>query len=87
MTEHDTQERIINLICNDLAKVISRDDVSFESSLFDDFQLESIQLVELFTLLETEFSIEIDDDDMDFQHFVSVNTLAAFVNSVVAKSS
>lgn len=87
MLEQDTQERILNLICNDLAKDISRNDVTYESSLFDDFQLESIQLVELFTKLETEFAIEIDDDDMDFQYFLSINTLAAFVDSTVAKKS
>ncbi len=86
MSENSTPERIMNLICNDLAKDISREDVTYESSLFDDFQLDSIQLIELFTKLETEFSVELDDDDMDFRHFMSVNTLSEFVDSVVSGS-
>jgi len=36
------------------------------------------------TLLEPEFSIELDDEDLDFQVFASVNTLAQFVNEQVA---
>lgn len=86
MTQLTTQERIINLICNDVAVGLSPDDITNESSLFDDVQLDSIQLVELFTKLEGEFSIELDDDDLDFQIFMSINSLAAFVDSTVAGS-
>ncbi len=87
MTQLTTQERIINLICNDVAVGLSADEVSNESSLFDDLSLDSIQLVELFTKLEAEFSIELDDDDLDFQYFASINSLAGFVDSMVASGS
>ncbi len=83
MTQLTTHERIINLICNDVAVGLSVDEVSNESSLFDDLSLDSIQLVELFTKLEAEFLIELDDDDLDFQHFASVNSLASFVDTMV----
>lgn len=86
MTQLTTHERIINLICNEVAVDLSVDDISNESSLFDDLNLNSIQLVELFTKLEGEFSIELDDDDLDFQHFASINSLAKFVDSVVSGS-
>ncbi len=84
MTQLTTHERIINLICNDVAVGLSADEVSNESSLFDDLSLDSIQLVELFTKLEAEFSIELDDDDLDFQYFASINSLAGFVDTMVA---
>ncbi len=87
MTQLTTHERIINLICNDVAVGLSVDEVSNESSLFDDLNLDSIQLIELITTVEVEFSIEVDDDDLDFQHFASVNSLAKFVNSLVSASS
>lgn len=86
MTQETTHTRIINLICNDVAVDLSADDISNDSSLFDDLNLNSIQLVELFTLLEGEFSIELDDDDLDFQIFASINSLANFVDSVVPQT-
>ncbi len=73
MTEQNTQQQIINLICNDITVGISADDVSNETSLIDDLQLDSIQIIELVTRLEGEFSFEIDDEDMDFQHFSTID--------------
>ncbi len=81
MTGQSTQQRIINLICNNIVVGVSADEVGNESSLIDDLQLDSIQIIELVTRLEDEFSFELDDEDMDFQYFSTIDTLAKFVES------
>ena len=49
------------------------------SFLINDLQLDSIQMIELITKIETEFSIELDDEDFDFEAFSSIDTLTNFV--------
>jgi len=84
MTTDNTQDRIINLICTDIAVEFSADDISAQSSLFDDLSFDSIKMIELLTKLEQEFEIELDDEDLDFQVFATINSLTTFVDSVKA---
>ena len=84
MTTANTQDRIINLICTDIAVEFSADDISAQSSLFDDLSFDSIKMIELLTKLEQEFEIELDDEDLDFQVFATINSLTTFVDSVKA---
>ena len=86
MTTESTQDRIINLICNDIAVDLSAEDITAQSSLFDDLSFDSIKMIELLTKLEQEFEIELDDEDLDFQVFATINTLTTFVDSVRAGS-
>ena len=86
MTTASTQDRIINLICNDIAVDLSAEDITAQSSLFDDLSFDSIKMIELLTKLEQEFEIELDDEDLDFQVFATINTLTTFVDSVRAGS-
>ena len=58
MTTASTQDRIINLICNDIAVDLSAEDITAQSSLFDDLSFDSIKMIELLTKLEQEFEIE-----------------------------
>jgi acyl carrier protein len=81
MSDLSTQQRIINLICEQIVVGVSADEVNNESSLIDDLQLDSIQMIELITKLEGEFDIELDDEDMDFQFFSTINSLSGFVES------
>jgi len=84
MTETNTQDRIINLICTDIAVDLSAEEITAQSSLFDDLSFDSIKMIELLTKLEQEFEIELDDEDLDFQVFATINTLTTFVDSVRA---
>ena len=86
MTTASTQDRIINLICNDIAVDLSAEDITAQSSLFDDLSFDSIKMIELLTKLEQEFEIELDDEDLDFQVFATINTLTTFIDSVRAGS-
>jgi len=84
MTNSNTQDRIINLICTDIAVDLSSEDMTGQSSLFDDLNFDSIKVIELLTKLEEEFEIELDDEDLDFQVFASIDSLTKFVDSVRA---
>lgn len=66
---------------------MSEDELTHTSSFFDDLNFDSIRLIQLLTLLEPEFSIEVDDEDLDFQVFASINTLAKFVDEQVAEQA
>ena len=87
MSQKSTQDRIIKLICSDVAVELSEDELTHKSSFFDDLNFDSIRLIQLLTLLEPEFAIELDDEDLDFQVFASINTLAQFVEAQVAEQS
>ncbi len=81
MTEQNAQQQIINLVCENITIGISAGDIGKETSLINDLQLDSIQLIELATRLEQEFSMELDEEDLDFQHFSTIGTLASLVES------
>jgi len=85
MNNESTHHRLIKLIRSDIAVGTAADTVSNETSLFEDLQMDSIQLMELVTKIESEFSIDMDDEDMDFQYFATVNTLAEFVDGIVSR--
>jgi len=85
MNQNKIQDRITKLICTEVAVELSEIDLSETSSFFDDLNFDSIQLIQLLTLLEPEFSIEIDDEEIDFQIFASIKTLVNFVEEQVAE--
>ncbi len=87
MTSSTTSNRITYLICNDIAPELQESELSNDSSLFDDLKLNSINIVELLTQLEGEFSIELDDEDMGFEHFATVGTLSNFINEVIQRQT
>ena len=80
MTDATIQDRIKKLICDGLVVGVSFDDLNGNSSLINDLQLDSIQMIELITKLEGEFSIELEDEDFDFEVFSTIDSLANFVN-------
>jgi acyl carrier protein len=59
----DVQQRIIELIAEQLEKEIS--EISPEMSFADDLGADSLDLVELIMTVEEEFNIEIPDEDAE----------------------
>lgn len=64
----DVQQRIIELIAEQLEKEIS--EISPEMSFADDLGADSLDLVELIMTVEEEFNIEIPDEDAETIKFV-----------------
>ena len=56
-------ERVKNVIVDQLS--VDADEVTFEASFVDDLGADSLDVVELIMGLETEFDIEIPDEDAE----------------------
>jgi acyl carrier protein len=56
-------------------------DLSNDDSLLDSGLIDSAGIFELVGFLERSFNIQVDDAEIVPEHFESVNSLAAFVNS------
>ncbi len=59
----DVTRRLQKLISDELA--IDIDKVIPDADLFDDLNFDSLDTVEMIISIESEFDIEIDDDDID----------------------
>ena len=79
MTGPTLQHRIKDLLCREIILGITTGEVDDNASLVDDLALDSIQMIGLITALENEFEIELEDEDLDLQHFSTINSLAEFV--------
>jgi acyl carrier protein len=62
-TDDELDTKIIKLICE--AAVVDPGDVGPDTSLMDDLELESLEIVELVMAVEEAFQIEIPDEDAD----------------------
>jgi len=79
MTESTIQDKIKNMISNEVLVGVGVDDIGDDASLISDLNLDSIQMLALITGLESEFDIMLDDEDLDLENLSSVNRLAEFV--------
>lgn len=63
MAESATQERVIQIICEQLG--VSQEEVALEASFIEDLGADSLDIVELVMALEEEYDTEISDDDVE----------------------
>ncbi|NMB27185.1 MAG: acyl carrier protein [Tissierellia bacterium] len=56
---------------------IDEDDITMETSFKDDFNADSLDLVELIMALEDEFELEVDDEGVE-----NINTVSDAVNYI-----
>lgn len=86
MTDATYQDKIKNMISNEVLVGISVDEIGDDASLISDLNLDSIQMLALITGLETEFGFTLDEDDLDLENLSSVNRLAEFVENKLSAS-
>ncbi|MCE2485544.1 MAG: acyl carrier protein [Desulfurellaceae bacterium] len=63
MAESATQERVTEIICEQLG--VSREEVTQEASFIEDLGADSLDIVELVMALEEEYNTEISDEDVE----------------------
>lgn len=86
MTDATYQDKIKNMISNEVLVGISVDEIGDDASLISDLNLDSIQMLALITGLETEFGFTLDEDDLDLENLSSVTRLAEFVEKKLSAS-
>jgi acyl carrier protein len=74
----DTQNRIVDIVRRVAGKPV---DFAPEDSLFESGLLDSFSLTDLVTELESEFSIQIPDSDLNPRKFDSVRRIRAYLES------
>ncbi len=62
-----------------LERVTRHPDLRDDQNIFDDGIVNSIFAVELVVFIEDRFDITIENDDLDFANFASIDAIAAFV--------
>ena len=71
-------EKVRTIICDNLN--ISEDEITADTSFIDDLHADSLDIVEVVIEMETEFDIEISDED-----FPGINTVGDLVDYISAK--
>ncbi len=73
------------IIVNELDVNLKRDDINEHASLFEEgIGLDSVTIMEFISLIESNFSIQFSDEELDFDQFKDLNTLAGFVACKIA---
>jgi acyl carrier protein len=80
MSDKSTQDRIKDLIVEKVLVGVNPDEISNDSELVAELGLDSIQIIGLIGGLEEEFDIILEDDDLDFELFSTINNLAKLVD-------
>ena len=80
--DNHLETRILGLLRNKLQVNVE----SMDTDLLDTGLLDSLGLVELIVLLESDFGVRVAMDDLDPEHFQSVNRIATLVRRMSAGS-
>ncbi|MBV1911520.1 MAG: hypothetical protein KUG78_19670 [Kangiellaceae bacterium] len=81
MSKITTQERIKGLIVEKVLVGVDPNDIKNDSELVSELGLDSIQIIGLIGGLEEEFDIVLEDDDLDFELFSTIDSLAKLVDA------
>ncbi len=68
-------ERVREIICDQLD--LEEDKVAMEASIVDDFEADSLDVVDLIMTLEDEFGIEVPDEQIE--KFVTVGDVVRYI--------
>jgi acyl carrier protein len=79
-----TDQRIKELMASQLQWSGSWDDIDADYPLLEKQVVDSLGMIKLISLLEEEFDIEIDDDDVVPGNFRTIGHIAALVDSKAA---
>ncbi|MFT6734129.1 MAG: acyl carrier protein [Polaribacter sp.] len=79
MSDNKIQDQIKALIIEKVLVGVDPSEISNDSELVAELGLDSIQIIGLIGGLEEEFDIVLEDDDLDFELFSTINNLAKLV--------
>jgi acyl carrier protein len=76
-----TEQQIQDLIVDNLDWTGSRDELTDEYPLIERQVIDSLGMLKLISLLEQEFDIEVDDEELVPSNFGTIKDIATFVDS------
>ena len=79
MSDNKVQDQIKALIVEKVLVGVDPAEISNDSELVAELGLDSIQIIGLIGGLEEEFDIVLEDDDLDFELFSTINNSAKLV--------
>ena len=70
------------LITKKITEILNlKNSIDLNASLKNVYGIDSLQIVQLVIDLEEEFSIELDDEDLLFENYENINTIAKMIES------
>ena len=73
------EQKLKKLIANIATQDVDANNINEETLLTNDLGYDSVQIIELIVELENEFSIEIDDDDLEIENLTVYRKLHEMV--------
>ncbi len=74
--------KLKNIVANELDINLKNAEIDESASLFEEgLGLDSVTLMEFISLIETNFSVQFLDEELDFEQFKNLTTLAGVINS------
>jgi acyl carrier protein len=74
--------KLRNIIADELDVNLKQDQIDDGASLWEDgIGLDSVTLMEFISLIEASFSVQFLDEELDFEQFKDLTTLAAAINT------
>lgn len=84
----DIQDRIRGTLVRALKLEIDPEEIGEHDILFGgEIGLNSLAFIEVIVALESEFRLEIANEDLVENHFESINTMSEFIESLLSKSN
>ena len=80
-------QKILNLLLDFISRnfIVEKEEINLEESLIDEGIIDSFGLVEIASFLEEEFSIVVQDDQMNRNNFGSVLKIVDFIQREISK--
>jgi acyl carrier protein len=75
----EIEAQVTRILVDQLGLDIKAEDIKTDSSLLDEVGLDSVALIRFAMGLETEFDVEIDDDDLVIENFETTGKVAQYV--------
>ena len=78
------RSEIVTSVIRSIAEVLQREvpDVTEDTRLFDDLQLDSTSILELLMAVEDTMEVEIDPEGLDMDSFRTIGTLADYLQEL-----
>lgn len=79
----EIQDKFLDFVTRQFS--VERDEINLEESLIDEGIIDSFGLVEIASFMEEEFSIVVQDDQMNRNNFGSVLKIVDFIQREISK--